>query len=120
MNIEQEMIDEMHQHWKEQYKIVNDMPHEKRQLAITVLRVIFTQQDKDYFYATMLFYKQNWLHQIETGFHLNGGMEIRNELREAGLGEDYFGVGLDYIYAGLIEEAILGDGIRVTKDEVRD
>jgi hypothetical protein len=47
-------------------------------------------------------------------------MAVRNALRKAGFGEDYFGVEMDYIYQGLIEEAILGDNIRVSKDEAKD
>lgn len=115
-----EMIDEMHQHWKEQYKLVNDMLHEKRQPAIDFLRTLFNDVDKKDFKECMEFNKEKWSLQIETGWHFYGGMAIRNALRGAGFGEDYFGVEMDYIYQGLIEEAILGDYQRVSKDEVRD
>jgi hypothetical protein len=112
-----EMIDEMHQHWEDQYKIVNDMSHEKRQPAIDFLRTLFSDEDKLEFKECMKWSKEHWLHEIETGWHMYGGMAVRNALRGAGFGEDYFGVEMDYIYQGLIEEAILGDYERVSKDE---
>jgi hypothetical protein len=112
-------MEEYQQYWEEQYKIVREFPKEKRQLAVDFLRTLFSTEDLLEFYDAMKFYEKDWLVNIETEFHLHGGIEIRNELREAGFGEDYFGVGLDYVYVGLIEEAILGNGIRVTKDEVK-
>jgi hypothetical protein len=114
------MVDEMHQHWAEQYKIVSDMPHEKRQPAIDFLRTLFSDIDKKEFKECMQWSKEKWINEIETGWHFYGGMAVRNALRKAGFGEDYFGVEMDYIYQGLIEEAILGDNIRVSKDEAKD
>ena len=114
---DQKMIDEMHQYWKEQYKIVNDMSHEKRQPAIDFLKTLFSNEDKIEFKECMLFNRKDWIHEIETGWHFSGGMAVRNALRGAGFGEDYFGCEMDYIYQGLIEEAILGDFERVSKDE---
>jgi hypothetical protein len=52
----------------------------------------------------------DWPHRGRIGWHFYGGMQIRNVLREGGFGEEEIGIeNLDYIYARLVERAVLGE-----------
>lgn len=39
-------------------------------------------------------------------WHFEGGMVVRNSLRAAGFGDDYFGCNLDDVYIELVEAAV--------------
>jgi hypothetical protein len=57
---------------------------------------------------------QWFVHDI---WHFNGGMAVRNHLRENGFGEDYIGVdNLDDTYTFLVEDAY---GIKLYNDTIK-
>lgn len=136
--------DDMKKAWEREYQKVREFPREKRQAAIDMLREELPKMGVRIDSIDMTWFEligyllelggKGWVsydlsHNLEKpepgripmNFHfMGGGMALRNFLRSKGFGDDYFGVNLDYVYAGLLEEAVLGDGQRVTADAVED
>ena len=126
-------VEQMYAHWAEQYAIARAFPADKRKVVTDWLRERMKNIPTDY-HGDMTFFdyvkdlieknKAEWgTSVVKVSFapiifhQFGGGMMIRNEMREAGFDETYFGCEMDYIYLGLLEEAVLGEGNRVTKDE---
>jgi len=94
-------------------RAVARVPEEKKEAAAEFLRGLFTQEQKDQLREMMEGATDHfWVSPI----HFWGGMAIRNALRQNGFGEKELGIeNLDYIYARLIERAILGKEIEEQK-----
>lgn len=124
-------MDELRKHWQEQFEAARNVDPKLMETAAAWLRneLLGLQWDEAGSPITALEGLERlmegpapWpIQDVNEGgrfplpFHsLGGGMRIRNWLREAGYGEDYFGVELDYIYAGVVELAVLGE--RITSD----
>lgn len=127
-----ENAEEMEAEWARQYALARAVPREKRQQVIDWIRQRFRAVPTDFHDLTFLEYISYLIDKfgaewavsvVVTGpppivFHtFGGGMMVRNEMRAAGFHEEFFGCHMDYIYVGLLEEAVLGDGQRVSKDE---
>jgi len=111
-------------YWREQRRrekeAVAKVPEEKKEAAAGFLRGLFTEEQKNQLREMMEGATDHfWVAKIidtrifPIGFHtLGGGMAIRNTLRQHGFGEKELGIeNLDYIYARLLERAILGKEI---------
>jgi len=99
---------------------VAKVPEEEKEAAAEFLRNLFTKEQKnqlreimegatDHFWTAKIIDAR----EFPVSFHtLGGGMAIRNALRQNGFGENELGIeNLDYIYAQLIERAVLGHEI---------
>lgn len=82
-------------------KAYEAIPASKREPAIAYLRKHLAEKEK----IRRLIKKDsvNWC----IPYHLTWGMTVRNKLRGAGFGEEYFNIGnLDDIYVELVEDAV--------------
>jgi hypothetical protein len=127
MKISRELFDI----WKVDYDKAAIISREKLLPAIDLMKTILernfpiqeiilslVEKDPDHWYTGIVNVNSERA-QVPMSFHsLGGGMYLRNLLRDNGFDDDYFGVGLDYVYVGIIEEALFQK--RITKDGIDD
>ncbi len=85
-------------------KIYDALASEKKKPAIDYLKKQIAEHIKILIRADSNRDPESWF----APYHLGWGMVIRNGLRDAGFGEEYFRIGnLDDIYVELVEDAVL-------------
>ena len=83
-------------------KSYDDLLWEKKYPAIEFLKKL-TKEDAEEIRKAIKADPKSWF----AGYHFNWGMWVRNQLRSAGYGENYFGIqNLDDIYCELVEDAV--------------
>jgi hypothetical protein len=109
-------IMEAEKFWDKKFDKVRAIPSNMRKPAVEFLRRITDQFRWGLsLYDSMKKHEQKWV--SETQFIVNPTYnKIYEELEDACFDSSYFGIELDYVIFGLIEEAILD--YRFTKDEV--
>lgn len=83
------------------------IPKEKRDAAIAWIRSDLPEDTKDEIEQAIKEGPEEWFAK----HHFFWGMAMRNALRTAGFGEEFFEIqNLDDCYVELVEDAIMGDG----------
>ena len=87
----------------ENKKLYDSLPLNKKRKAIDFLKTWIYKEDIKRIYIAMKKDPEGWIWP----HHFHWGMAVRNALRTAKYGEEYFKIGnLDDIYTELVEEAV--------------
>jgi hypothetical protein len=109
MPLEREFDEEHGYKGEDKYeaRVLENLSQEKVDKAVNFIRGRLPDKTKREIEHAIKKDPGRWVAQ----YHFNWGMAMRNELRSAGFGEDFFDVeNLDYIYVMLIEKAVKKEG----------